>query len=476
MVELKTVWFKFRIIKNDIRNMKKVSQLIDYIPNHLIEKVALILLLIWISSPLFIMFRNIWLDYNDSFALYYNHRIVAITWFTILQQVGYISILLFILSSVKSILSARRNNIGFKGYILENLFAFFLFLMLIWTFFSTLFSNNVSLSIKGDSYRYDGLLSYFAYFGVSCCGYIIRCKQLVLMVIKYFRTVAVSLSVLLLINLNSLNNLFGLTNNMAVFQNSNHFAYYLCIALMCSVLLFLIEKKQVSRLLFRIAEFITLTVVLIQNRSFGPYLAVIVGFMSCFALILWLDKTEIKRIAIIFLVFLSVSIFMNASLGYLTNDFKRLTGDLGNIVSNSEEAARAGSGRWILWTNAIKFVEEKPLFGYGPDNLGARYAEEGISIDRPHNEFLQFAACLGIPALIYYLSALIVLFKDFYNKIKQVTLTEIGLICAIVAYLTSSMFGNTMYYTTPFFAMILGVTAGQLKAIPMNNKKIFPIK
>ena len=135
------------------------------------------------------------------------------------------------------------------------------------------------------------------------------------------------------------------------------------------------------------------------------------------------------------------------------------------IKNKSDKAASAGSGRWILWVKAAEFTAEKPLFGYGPDNLGERYAEEGIKIDRPHNEFLQISASLGIPALIFYLSGLASLYINFIRNRKQSTPFIIGLICTVTAYLVSSMFGNTMYYTTPFFMAILGITAGQIKDI-----------
>lgn len=124
----------------------------------------------------------------------------------------------------------------------------------------------------------------------------------------------------------------------------------------------------------------------------------------------------------------------------------------------------------------IKFVVEKPMFGYGPENLGARYLAEGIAHDRPHNEFIQIAASLGIPALLFYILALLKNFSTLFINRKSLTITTITLNAIIVAYLVSSFFGNTMFYTSPFYFMLLGITMGNIvsweKTIAEENKSL----
>ena len=63
----------------------------------------------------------------------------------------------------------------------------------------------------------------------------------------------------------------------------------------------------------------------------------------------------------------------------------------------------------------------------------------------------------GIPAAILYISALAVHFVKSIRFRKSSSMLMIGLLCCIIAYLGSSIFGNTMYYTTPFFIMVLGL-------------------
>ena len=64
----------------------------------------------------------------------------------------------------------------------------------------------------------------------------------------------------------------------------------------------------------------------------------------------------------------------NLSTNYLLADFFRLGNDIANILSDSEDIGFAGSARWPLWVNGLEFIKQRPLFGYGLDNLGVRYA------------------------------------------------------------------------------------------------------
>lgn len=467
---MKIVATKIKSIKSDISKMKRVSELINYVPEQVIEKSAYILLMIWILSPILMMFRSIFMNYSDEFDQLYKHSYLDIIWFTLLQQIGYIGFLLGIVMFGKSILQAKEKKVSLRQYLSSNLFPLFLLFMLIWSVLSCLVSDNISLSLNGDTYRFDGLRTYFAYCGIFSCAYIVTNKYLMQHIISYFTHIAVFLSLLVLVNIENINNVFGLTANMAIFNNTNHFAYYLCLALMCAMLLFLIEKRSTIRLLLRIVELAIITSALVQNKSFGSYLAVIVGLICCVVLVIWLDKNALKRVLIALIIFILISLIMNISSGYISNDLHKLVTDTSNVFNGSKDAARAGSGRWRLWVKGLQFAAERPLFGYGPDNLGARYAEVGINMDRPHNEFIQFAASLGIPAVIFYISALIVHFVSFIQKRKQLSLTMIGILCAVVTYLVSSLFGNTMYYTTPFFFMILGLSAGTLKSVPEKIK------
>ncbi|MVX62582.1 hypothetical protein GKZ28_02545 [Clostridium chromiireducens] len=444
--------------------MKKISELIDYIPAQSIEKVALLLLILWIMSPIAVMLCGLTQDTNEP-ILSFKQYPVSIYWYQILQTIGFLGCILSIIVFSKSILDAKTKNLLVKEYIKNNILTLFLFVMLIWSIFSCLASENIDISFNGTLYRKDGLITYFTYCGIFCCGYIIRNKRFIKYILEFFTSTATLLSVLMLINSKYINDLFGLTSDSSVFYQFNHFAYYLCMSLMCSLVLFQIEKKSILILSIRIAMFAVITAALVKNGSLGPYIAVVFGLIASLILIIRLEKKYLKRILIPLGIFIGVTLIMNISNSHTFSDIKTLETDLYKVVNKSSDVDKAGTGRWILWRNGVRFISEKPLFGYGPDNLGDQYAKVKVGTDRAHNEIIQYAASLGIPAAIFYVIAIMNYFIVFIRNRKKISILEIGMFCAVVAYLVSSMFGNTMYYTSPFFFMLLGISSSRNKLI-----------
>lgn len=456
---------KIKYIYRDIHQMTKVSELIDYIPIKSIEKAAAILLIIWILSPIIIMFSyNSTQDVEQPLLLTLKH----IYWYQILQTIGFLGCILNIIIFSKSILKAKNEKISMKQYLKNNIFLLFLVLVLFWSILSCLASDNFEVAFNGTLYRKEGLVTYFTYCGIFGCGYVVRNKRFINYILEFFTLPATALSILMLINSETLNKLLGLTVHSAVFLQYNHFGYYLCMSLMSVLLIFQMEKKSTPMLMFRIAIFAVITAALVENGSLGPYLAVVVGLLCSIIFAIWLDKRLLKRIVIVVTVFISVSLIINISNNHLYKELKVLRGDIAKIAKGSPDVDKAGTGRWILWVNGVRFITEKPVFGYGPDNLGGQYAKVNISTDRPHNEIIQFAASLGIPSAIFYVIAIAAHFIVFLKQRKWVSGLEIGIMCTVIAYLASSMFGNTMYYTSPFFFMILGLSGGRQKLLKMR--------
>ena len=453
---------KVKRVYEDIHKMERGSELINYIPIQLIEKVAALLMIIWILSPIIVMF----LGNIDQSLLGFKQVIMSIYWYEILQTIGFLGCILNIIIFSKSVLKVKIEKTSMKQYLKSNFFTLFLFLMLFWSILSCLASDNIYLSVNGTEYRKEGIVAYFAYCGIFGCGYIIRSKQLIYRIFEFFTISATLLSILMLINSETINNMLGLTVDSAIFFNQNHFAYYLCMSIMCAVFLFEIEKKSTFKLIFRIIIFAILTAALVRNQSLGPYLAVVVGLLCSIILTIWIDKKLLKRILLAVAVFIIVTIVMNISDNHLYLDLSILGLDIFKIAKGTaQDKVHVGSDRWPLWINGLRFITERPLFGYGPDNLGEQYAKVNIVIDRPHNEFIQFAASLGIPALIFYIAALAMHFIVFLKQRKKVLVVQVGIVCAVITYLASSMFGNTMYYTSPFFFMMLGLSGGMQKVL-----------
>ena len=86
-------------------------------------------------------------------------------------------------------------------------------------------------------------------------------------------------------------------------------------------------------------------------------------------------------------------------------------------------------------------------------------SQKGYINDRPHNIILQVSAFIGIPGAIIYLALIIVIAWYNLKNIKKDGM-NIMIYFTAMCYFISSMFGNSMYYTSPYFMILLGLLIG----------------
>ena len=110
----------------------------------------------------------------------------------------------------------------------------------------------------------------------------------------------------------------------------------------------------------------------------------------------------------------------------------------------------------LLWKYGLQFFMERPIFGYGPENLETKYLENHISQDRPHNLLIQLATTSGLPGLLLYISAICVILWKSLKKLDMKNQLHVTFMFVVITYLISAMFGNSMYYTSPYFFILLG--------------------
>ena len=139
------------------------------------------------------------------------------------------------------------------------------------------------------------------------------------------------------------------------------------------------------------------------------------------------------------------------------SDIKKTAEDIKTIVTQPEAAGNTGSGRGILWKQTAERIAERPVFGFGPEGF---YGSNALNNNAtPHNEYLQMAGYLGIPALLLYLSALVMLAIRQWKTIKKLDSYVLVAACGTVAYLVSAFVGNPVFNTAPFLWLLLGLTA-----------------
>ena len=440
-----------------IREISTVEELIETIPCTHLKSVSKWLLFILVISPFYAMFRSLFFERHTSEAYLGNLLTVGRVWQLLLRQLGYLGIIIGVILIAKAVLDKKQRGLSLKTFFQEHLIESLLGGFLVLAFLSTLFSTNMALSWNGAFYRREGFDMYLAYAGIFSMA-MTQNKKSGLFLLYTFIATAFILTLFSFIDSSNLNELLTLSATSSIFHNANHYGYYLLMALMVNFAVLMHVNRD--RMSIMVGYLITYTLIghtVITNRTFGVFVALLISLFLSLAIIAWLKRRLFKKALLLTLLFIGVSVLSSIPTDYLQNEGTALSEDVGSVVSGDEDSGDAGSGRWSLWVHGMKFAWERPLLGYGPDNLGERYRETGHTTDRPHNELIQFSASLGIPAALMYMSGVVTLAVLAFKNRSMLSLSTLTLGFVVIAYLLSSMFGNTMFYTTPFYLMFFAL-------------------
>ena len=284
------------------------------------------------------------------------------------------------------------------------------------------------------------------------------------------------------------------TLTSSVFNNSNHYAYVLSIAVIVAAVMF-IKEKSLWKLGY-LVSFAVLTVMIIINDTFGAYLGIMIALILMMLHALITINKDVRQflgvlITVVLFVVLSGRIvntnnekIVKKNFDYISQSIsdilgvekdvqeteKQIVGISGEqyiveeVAKEKEEqkdfsdvaAGDAGSGRWKLWVGALEIIKKKPIFGAGLENMIYEYGKIGIGEGRSHNLILQLAGTVGIPGmLLYVLGVAFIFFKALkYFKVWD-TYTYMGMF-VMVSYLISSLTGNSGFYTSGYFYIFVG--------------------
>lgn len=368
--------------------------------------------------------------------------------------------ILFLSIDLYSIIIKERSFTNFKTLLKDHAELFILLGFIVWNVLATLLQR----AIFGHSLAYttylepagvqEGLFAFFIYGLCVLTAFSIKNKEIVKNILFTFIVVAFFLSSLALLDPN-FEFVFHSTRTSAwpsVFVNSNHFSYYLTLATtLCAggVVLTKVRWKWI----LSVCLLTFFSIIMMLADTLGSNLAVW-GVFILIPIILPILKKKFDWKYLLPIGIFSATSFItllfvkNLNSTYtsfyaqLVNLFKEFT-----VVSSapaSAEAASAGTNRWALWLEAFAEIKESPIIGTGNVLL------------RPHNEYLQFAQVWGLPSLIIYLSAFIIILVKVIKRRNNLSDLSVSLLLTVLAFLVSAMFGNTMPHTTPFFAMFIG--------------------
>lgn len=430
--------------------VNSLNDLINKINIQILEKTSYYLSIFLFIIPILIFFIN--------FILPSETKTI---WLTLVLLLGLFSFVNAFLYNYKDYKQFGRKHIF--NLLKENKYIIFLLFYMICSFISCLFSSNKTVSFFGSDYHSEGFVCYLSYFGLFMNSLIIVKKEYFNKIINVFIFSVTFISIVTLCNYYFDNLNFHFTRKFtSIFMNENHYAYYLTMGLVCNLcsLLFFKMNKKITILYF--IFYLINCHTLILNNTLGCYLTFITIICLTFLYLLISKKPKIKLLICGF-IFIIISLL---NLNIVSTNLKSLSGDFTSIketITEKKEISgiyNVGTNRMGLWVNGLKFMLAKPLFGYGVDNLLEQYVKINNieQTSRPHNEYIQIGASIGIPGLIFYLLFLLTLFyKSLKNMQQQFNFRIISILVAL-SYLISAFFGVSVFYTTPYLYIFLGLS------------------
>lgn len=329
---------------------------------------------------------------------------------------------------------------------------------------STLVNGIDGEAIHGIPYRNQGIFHFafyiLIYYFVSSK---VKLQQLRKFVLLSFLFTADVLGVTAIghqffLNISAYSGKKGLS---AIFFNSNHYGYFLAMALMVAVTAFIVGDKVWVREFGFLSGMLNL-IVLFMNNTFGAILASFISLLVVlFLSLIKLPKSKWRAVSVASLIIaipLAGGVLLNAQF----DNFVVLLQDIGKIMSGSSDAASAGTNRWGQWVKAVQYIQEHPLLGYGCEGMADRMMND-IGISNPHNELLTYALFFGVPAAVCYTVAVLMIFLRHLVSGAWKDPYALMAFSAALAYFISSFFGVAMFYTTPFFFIMLGYSSGKGK-------------
>lgn len=452
----------FRFLKEN--KNKKIS------PGDFVEHCEIFLvipLILFSVSPVYQFICNLFVDsdYPQRGFFTYSYTVDFVLRISIV--IGLIAIALYFMRLKKHSLSFR---------IPDNIPMLLFILLCIYMLISTAVNGLSDAAIHGAPFRNESLLSFLSYFLIFFfCGSLIE---------DYRKKKAVVYTFLIsniIINLACLFNeyirpiaIWEFSDSdalSAVFYQFNHYGYYLMLAIVISAALF-VNSRGLKNRVFSLIVLVLNSYILTLNTTFGCFLACIAGLVFLFIV----NSVINKRISFSSLIMLALFIAVTGISGLFNHSFIKelslLFNDVNSVMNSLDEkmitagengavissAESAGTGRWGLWKHTFEYIREKPLFGWGVEGIADRLSADSNGLNnRPHNEYLQYAAFFGIPAAVIYLCGLMSVFIRAWKKRSVLNGFTVVCLTAAFTYIVSAVFGNTMFYTAPFLFIFLGL-------------------
>ena len=259
----------------------------------------------------------------------------------------------------------------------------FIFLWVFMYFLSIMYGG---LNYITDTYSGTVLLMSIFCIIMSSIDFSKNEQKIIILFVKYLSFSLAFLGLFFTKQYRYLNDRFVLTL-FGVQMDPNDYSVYCLIGIVIAMYQLFSTKNNIIKLLINIIICFVNCYVLLSTGSRGAFLSLII----CFLLLL-LEKFVLNKkqfFVIIACLILLILLFINKILPKLSSlTFDRLFND------NYSD----GSGRLILWKNAINLFSNHPIFGAGWGNY---YGYNGI-FQQVHNTYIAILADIGILGFFFF--------------------------------------------------------------------------
>ncbi|NLF80090.1 MAG: O-antigen ligase family protein [Clostridia bacterium] len=247
--------------------------------------------------------------------------------------------------------------------------------------------------------------------------------------------------------------------------NSGLLAAFLCLAMPSLLVYFARRPRHRQSLALLAGGLLGLAMLLASRIAAG-----LVGLLACFLVVAPLlpRGRRNRRIVLLLVLLLLLALFL-LLLSY-DGPPQGLLYEASALLHGHAEA-EFGSGRLLIWQRAWALIPERPLLGGGPDTLGKRldlvFTSHDASapprqarVDNAHNDYLNIAVNLGLPALLVYVAALLCTARGFLRRRCSDAVLALG--AGLLCYSAQIFFSFSLCITAPIFWLFWGLLVAEL--------------
>lgn len=340
---------------------------------------------------------------------------------------------------------------------------------ILWMLISTAVNGFTADAVNGVPYRYLGVAEY-----IICIAAFMGCSAMIssensrhTILILYIAAADLIAAAALYDRITGAVPPFGNKEGLsAVFFHGNHYGYFLVMAVLISAGYCIYGNGR--KLAFGIGSLVLNLLALGANQTLGCVLSTGAAVIIEMIIVIVGDRGRLRRmlILVLFLIAASaVAVIVSETVRY---DLYVLMHDIRSITSGGRNGM-AGHRRWLLWSETIGYIREKPLLGYGCEGI-QDMLNDATGVSSAHNEVLTLMAFFGIPGGSIYVAWIIAALTESVRKRDRSIASGIAFM-ASCGYFLSSLLGVAMFYTLPYFFVFTGISiSGQKEALTQENK------